>query len=98
MDGTIYEQTRVRASTVTAALTAPLVPVDPGALAIQVTSPTAVVTTKSWPADAQVVRDGPGLFHYDIDANTPGVWHWRWRATGVVQATDAGRFKVEPAP
>lgn len=67
---------------------------DPTALAFTIKEPDGVITTKSWPADGQVVKDGVGLFHYNHTVVKPGNHAYRWAATGTVVSAEEVKFQV----
>ena len=70
---------------------------DPGGLAVKVRTPAGAVATKTYGADAEVVRDGTGAYHLDVDADAEGDWHYRWESTGTGQAAEDHQFIVAPS-
>lgn len=42
--------------------------------------------------DSEVVKDGSGAFHVDIEVTDHGVYYYRWEGTGTVEAAEAGQF------
>lgn len=72
---------------------------DPTALAVRVLDPDWTLTTKSWPADVEVVRDSLGTFHYDLTFTKAEKWIVALVATGAVVETEKPEFwarRVEP--
>jgi len=70
---------------------------DPDVVFLQVLNPAGVTTEYEYLVDVGVVRDLQGHYHYNVDANAPGVWWYRWYSTGAGQAADEYRFKVRPS-
>jgi hypothetical protein len=72
---------------------------DPTVVKVAVLEPGAIVpTVKTYGTDAEVVKDGTGQYHLDIDANTSGVWRYRWFSTGNGQAANESAFEVAVSP
>lgn len=69
--------------------------IDPSTVVFKFTTPAGVVTTYTYPA-AEVVKDGVGLYHVDLNANARGIWLYRWESTGTGQAAEQHEFTVEP--
>ena len=54
----------------------------------------AAIASITYP-DPQIVRDGPGLYHCDLDTTgSSGAWTYEWVGTGTVQATASSAFVV----
>lgn len=66
--------------------------VDPTTVTLQVKTPAGTVTSY---VDPDVVHDGVGLYHYDIDGSTVGNWEYRWSSTGTGQAAEESSFTIE---
>lgn len=66
---------------------------DPTTVALVYRKGDGTTGTVTWAA-AQVVRDSPGVFHYDLPVDVSGIWHYRWETTGTVQAAEPGAFSV----
>ena len=46
-----------------------------------------------------IVRDSAGTFHVVMDTTgLPGLWLYRWRGTGTIQAVFDGSFYVDLSP
>lgn len=41
-----------------------------------------------------VINDAAGVYRADVDVDRPGMWFYRWRATGMVVAAQNGHFYV----
>lgn len=55
---------------------------DPGALTLKVRDPAGAVVPHNWPS-GDLVRDGLGLFHYDLAGlTTLGRYTYKWSSTG----------------
>ena len=72
-----------------------------------VTAPNGVVSAQtiwhfqppSTSVTGSITRTGPGAFSANMDTtNTPGLWQYRWRGTGALQAVFDGSFYVDPTP
>jgi len=57
---------------------------DPTAMALKVRLPDYTLTSKSFPADAEVVHDATGTFHYDLTFALAGRYVVGFHATGAV--------------
>lgn len=73
------------------------VAIDPDAVSITIKAPDGTVTSYVYGTDIEVVRDGVGLYHMDVDANQAGTWFYRFESTGVGQAAEERRFIVREA-
>jgi hypothetical protein len=54
-----------------------------------------VALTKTYGTDAEVIKDGVGLYHMDLIADEPGEWHYRAEGSGNGQAVEEDSFYVE---
>lgn len=69
-------------------------PIDPTDVTFYAEDPTGVKTPYTW-SGGQVVRDGVGVFHFDLLLAVSGFWVTKWQATGVVEeATPDVQFNV----
>lgn len=59
-------------------------PADPDSVTFRLMPPDGVEVSFTWPADAEVVRDGPGLFHTLVTVDTAGRYPYRFEGTGAV--------------
>lgn len=72
---------------------------DPTAISVSVLKPGAVLpTVKTYGADSEVVKDATGQYHIDVNADTSGVWRYRWQSTGTGQAANESAFEVAISP
>jgi hypothetical protein len=73
-------------------------PMDPDAVFFKAKDPEGtVIGPYEYGTDAELVKDGPGLYHVDVDANKPGTWRYRFYSTGTGQAAKEGSFTVAPS-
>ena len=71
-------------------------PVNPSYVAFLVRAPGGSVATYVFGAlGASVANPATGLFYRDITASEAGLWFYRAVATGIVQANDEWRMKVQ---
>ena len=74
---------------------------DPDVVTFEFRTPAGTVTTKSYPTDAEVVKDAVGTYHMDIDTDVVNAdGHWMWRAYGktsgnISQGSDETSFIVQ---
>ena len=59
---------------------------DPTTIRFKVKRPDLTETTWVYGTDAQVVRDGVGAYHAEVDFDQSGDWTYRWEGTGAVQS------------
>ncbi len=71
--------------------------IDPDVVNVSVRAPDETVTTFVYGTNAEVIRDDPGEYHSDVNANQSGTWYYRWFSTGDGQAAEENRFEVRPA-
>jgi len=70
---------------------------DPDTVSVSYIDPSGNVTTKVYGVDAEVIKDGVGDYHIDINADEAGTWYHRWFGTGNIQAAQEQHFDVKPA-
>jgi hypothetical protein len=68
--------------------------VDPASVSVSTLDPDLDIVSKSYPVDAEVIKDDVGEYHYDADASKSGAWSFRWEGTGAGQAAAEGKFTV----
>lgn len=61
---------------------------------VEVKNPAGTTTTKVYPTDAEVVKDSPGDYYYDVAGDTEGDWHYRWSGAGTNKGADWLQFRV----
>ena len=72
---------------------------DPTVIKCLVLAPGAVLpTVYQYGVDAEMARDSAGRYHADIDADTEGVWRYRWQSTGNGQAANESAFEIAVSP
>jgi len=69
--------------------------VDPTAVSFMLRAPSGTETTYTYGVDAELVRDGTGVYHVDVDADEEGAWYYRFESTGTGQAAEESRFYVD---
>ena len=50
--------------------------------------------------DAELVKDGTGLYHADYvipSTGSLGLWAWKWKSTGSHAGAESGTFLVSPS-
>lgn len=88
----------VRISTSTVFTNAAAAAFDPDAVRGKFKDPSGNVTTYVYGTDAQLVRDGTGEYHFDIDVDEAGTWYYRIegeQTNGDYRGADEGTFEVE---
>jgi hypothetical protein len=74
------------------------VPTDPSSLYCEIKDPTGSVTTTWYQLDpVSIVRDGVGLYHYDLTLALAGTYYWRFQGLGACVAAEEGYIKVQPS-
>lgn len=70
---------------------------DPGGVEFKIRAPDSTVTTYTYGADVELVKDSTGNYHVDWLITAAG--RYRWRMAGVTsgQAADERSFRVEPS-
>ena len=69
-------------------------PVDPTDVTVTLTPPgdTEPQVTVDFESGGGIVRDGPGVYHYDFVPGLMGQWLYRWQGTGAVIASSGNGF------
>ncbi len=67
---------------------------DPDVPKLTVSTPGGNTTTYTYPTDIQIVKDGVGVYHFDLDVSSAGTYTCRAWATGTGQAS-SDNFTVE---
>ena len=70
---------------------------DPTEVTLQVRDPDATTTTYTY-GGGTVTKSTTGSYYYDLTVDTPGVYLFRWAATGAYVAAEAGSFTVVADP
>ncbi|NLD42119.1 MAG: hypothetical protein GX657_01355 [Chloroflexi bacterium] len=65
---------------------------DPTTITCTVKAPSGTVTVYTYGEDAEVVKDGVGAYHLDLEISASGEWHYRWAGTGACTAAGEGRL------
>lgn len=67
---------------------------DPSTITLQVQSPSGVTTSYTY-ADAQVTKEGTGIYYYDLSVNEAGWWTYQWTGTGTVEVVQGNKILVK---
>jgi hypothetical protein len=54
--------------------------IDPPTVVLYVIDPTGTITQYSYPS--QIIKDGVGLYHFDIVPMISGNWWYKWQGAG----------------
>lgn len=73
-------------------------PADPETVNVEINKPDRTSQTYVHGTDEEVVKDGVGQYHMDVNADQPGEWSYRWFSTGAGQAVDVDSFLVWEVP
>jgi len=73
----------------------PRVLADPTTLRVIIGRPISSALAYTYPTDAQVVRDGVGLYHVDYTPTEAGLYQIRGEATGLIVAAEQASFPVD---
>lgn len=87
----------VRVSTASAFTDAAAAAFDPDIVRGKVLDPAGAVTTYVYGTDAELIRDGAGLYHFDINVDAEGTWYYRIEGEssgGAYQGADEGTFEA----
>lgn len=88
----------VRVSTSTVFTNATPAAFDPDVVRGKFKTPGGVVTTYVYGTDAELVKDGTGDYHFDINVDEEGTWYYRIEGEssgGVYQGADEGTFEAQ---
>jgi hypothetical protein len=69
---------------------------DPTAINLTIRSPNGRVTNITYAA-GQIIKSGTGVYYYDVDANEPGRWFYRFWSTGSYKAAGEESFLIRDA-
>ena len=68
--------------------------IDPTTVTFKVRDPPLNETEYVYGDDAEVVKDGVGVYHVDVSVDESGRWRYRWESTGTGQAAGEAEFSV----
>lgn len=60
--------------------------IDPTTVRFRYRRDAGAITTLVYGTDPEVVKDGTGRYHVELDLNAAGTWHYRFEGTGTHQA------------
>lgn len=69
-------------------------PADPGTLALHTRVGGGEVTVRTYGVDAELVRDGVGLYHADLPLEASGVLYYRWETDAPHAGAGEGKLSV----
>lgn len=69
--------------------------IDPSEVGFKVKDPSGNVTSYVYGDDIELVNDGTGEYHVDVNADEAGTWNYRFYSTGTGQAAEESTFTVE---
>jgi hypothetical protein len=67
---------------------------DPSEVYFKVKDPAGETTTYQYGVDGDLKKSATGSYYIDIDADTSGIWSYRFYSTGSGQAADEEKFTV----
>lgn len=67
---------------------------DPTAVTGKFKKPSGTVTTYVYLTDGALVKDGVGLYHFDVTTDEKGEWSFRFEGTGACTAVEEAAFNV----
>lgn len=70
------------------------VAVDPTIVIFKFKNPAGTITSYTYGEDSEVVRDGAGIYHVEVNANASGMWIYRFESSGTGQAAEEERFII----
>jgi len=68
---------------------------DPTTIQFRQKTPAGVATTYTYGSDTEIVRDGVGIYHFDISLSASGDWKYRWASTGTAAGATERRVYVK---
>jgi hypothetical protein len=69
-------------------------PIDPEHVNFKVKDPAGMITLLVFGTDVALVKDSVGNYHADVNADTHGMWFYRFYSTGEGKAADEESFSV----
>ena len=85
------DQIRVTGTFTNAARTA----IDPDDVFFKKITPSGTATTYEYGEDAELERSAKGIYHVDVDIDTPGTWYFRMHSTGSGKAAREAQVSVK---
>lgn len=67
---------------------------DPDTVTIQYRIYGQASTSLVYGTDAEVIKDGVGMYHTDVVLTSRGSYWYRWESTGAAQAAEQSSFSV----
>jgi hypothetical protein len=69
------------------------VPVDPTGIKLRLIDPAGTEVDYTYGA-AELTKISAGIYEKQIEANTPGIWKYRFEGTGIIYAAKESQFLV----
>ena len=73
------------------------VAVDPAALRLKVKAPDSTVTAYVYGVAADLVKDSPGNYHFNLPLASAGAYFWRWETDAPNAGAAEGGLVVQPS-
>ena len=67
---------------------------DPDTVTLKLRTPAGAETSHVYGVDGNVIKDGTGLYHYDLDFTVSGQYAYRWVGDGTLWAAAENVLKV----
>jgi hypothetical protein len=71
--------------------------IDPTKVYCTIREPDGTATTYEYGLDAEINKSSTGIYTMNVDADSAGVWYYRWWSTGNGKAAEEDAFRVAPA-
>ena len=68
--------------------------VDPTVVVFKYKNPAGTITSLTYGVNDEVVKDGTGIYHVDVDGDTSGTWYYRFESTGTAKAGGEEQFEI----
>jgi hypothetical protein len=69
--------------------------IDPAVVLFSFINPAGTQTTYTYGTDAELVKDSTGNYHVDVDADTEGLFYYRFYSTGTGKAAAEGQLFIK---
>jgi hypothetical protein len=72
-------------------------PIDPTTITLLVRAPDQTIATYTYAA-SQIIRDGVGAYHYDLDVTQTGYYNYQFEGGGNLICQSNDQFQSLPSP
>ena len=69
---------------------------DPTSVKFRYQPPGSTTVTLVYNTSTRVVKSAVGSYYVDVQADTRGVWRYRWQSSGAGRAAHESQFTVKP--